>query len=101
MEVITAVTEIDHGIATWLLIMSLFLPRLALLIAYIGHQIPYNTIPFAGDFIFTLLLPRALMLIYIYDNMGLCGWFWVHLVVWIIVMLHYIFDKDTNSKTSY
>ncbi len=73
-------------IETWLLVLTLVIPRISLLIAYFGHQIPANTIPFVGDLLLYIFLPRLLMVIYIYDNMGWQNpWFWIHIVVAIIV----------------
>lgn len=73
-------------IETWVLVVTLFLPRIALLIAYFSHQVPYNNIPFIGDLLLYVFLPRLLMIIYIYDNMGWQNpWFWIHIVVAIIV----------------
>jgi hypothetical protein len=73
-------------ITTWLLVLTLFIPRISLLIAYFSHQIPYNNIPFIGDLLLYVFLPRVLMLIYIVDNLGVSSpWFWIHLVVAIAV----------------
>jgi hypothetical protein len=73
-------------IETWLLVVTLFLPRIALLIAFFSHQIPSNTIPFVGDLLLYIFLPRLLMVIYIYDNLGWENpWFWIHIVVAVIV----------------
>ncbi|MBL8016145.1 MAG: hypothetical protein JNK43_02650 [Ignavibacteria bacterium] len=73
-------------IETWLLVVTLVLPRIALLIAYFSHQIPNNNIPFLGDALLYVFLPRLLMIIYIYDNMGWQNpWFWIHIVVAILV----------------
>ncbi len=64
------------------LILSLFIPRITLIIYYLLHQIPINTVPFFGDIILTILIPRALILIYIVQNLGIMSpWFWVHLIV--------------------
>lgn len=73
-------------IETWILVLTLFIPRISLLIAYFSHQIPPNNIPFIGDLLLYMFLPRLLMVIYIYDNMGWQNpWFWIHIVVAIIV----------------
>jgi hypothetical protein len=73
-------------IETWLLVLTLFIPRISLLIAYFSHQVPVNNIPFIGDLLLYIFLPRLLMVIYIYDNMGWENpWFWIHIVVAIIV----------------
>jgi hypothetical protein len=73
-----------NDIATWFLILSLFLPRLALIIAWCTSGVPANTIPFWGDFFMTLFLPRILILIYIITNMGFGGWAVAHLIFAII-----------------
>ena len=73
-------------IETWILVVTLFLPRIALAIAYFSNQIPANNIPFIGDVLLYAFLPRLLMIIYIYDNMGWENpWFWIHIVVAILV----------------
>jgi hypothetical protein len=73
-------------IETWILVVTLFVPRIALAIAYFSHQIPNNNIPFIGDVLLYVFLPRLLMIIYIYDNMGWQNpWFWIHIVVAVIV----------------
>ncbi|MCI0450305.1 MAG: hypothetical protein L0Y79_11070 [Chlorobi bacterium] len=73
-------------IETWLLVLTLFIPRISLLIAYFSHQIPYNNLPFVGDLLLYIFLPRVLMVIYIYDNLGWQSpWFWIHIVMAIIV----------------
>ncbi len=67
---------------TIFLIVSLFLPRTILIIYFLIHQIPVNTVPFIGDVILTVFIPRALVLIYIYQNLGTDSpWFWIHLIV--------------------
>ena len=49
-------------IAGWVLILSLFLPRLTLIIAWISNCIPPNTIPFVGDVLMAIFIPRVLIL---------------------------------------
>jgi hypothetical protein len=68
------------------LVLSLFLPRLTLIVFYLFFQIPYNTIPLIGDILLTVFLPRVLVLIYIVQNLGTDSpWFWIHLVVALLV----------------
>jgi hypothetical protein len=76
----------EHSeIQLWLLILTLIFPRLGLIIAWFGGQIPYNTIPFVGDMLMAVFLPRLLMIIHIVTNLGTgSGWFWIHLFVFII-----------------
>ena len=74
-----------HEIQLWLLVLTLFLPRLGLLIAWFSGQIPFNTVPFAGDALMAIFLPRVLMLIYIGTDLGTSNpWFYLHLVVALI-----------------
>ena len=69
-----------YQIQVWFLVLSLFLPRVALLIAYCSNSIPPNTIPFLGDLVMAFLIPRVLILIYIGTCMGIGTLFWIHLV---------------------
>ena len=78
------------------LVLSLFLPRITLILFYLVHSIPYNNVPFIGDFLLTIFLPRVLILIYFVENYGTeSPWFWIHLVVAVLV---YIFSGKKISK---
>ena len=76
---------IDQNIATWFLVLGLFLPRVTLIAAFLTESVPVNNVPFLLDALGTLLLPRVLICIYIAQNMGYNEWFWVHLAVALIV----------------
>ena len=69
------------------LILSLFLPRITILVYYFfAIQYPVNSVPFIADVLLTMFLPRVLILIYIADYYGTSSpWFWIHLVVALIV----------------
>lgn len=68
------------------LILSLFLPRITILIYYFSNSIPLNSVPFLGDILLSIFLPRVLILIYIADNFGIeSPWFWIHLVAALFV----------------
>ena len=68
------------------LVLSLFLPRITLIIYFLLHNIPFNNVPFIGDVLLTVFLPRILILIYVAENLGTSSvWFWIHLVVAIVV----------------
>ena len=68
------------------LVISLFLPRTMLIIYFLIHQIPQNSVPLIGDIVLTVFIPRALILIYIAQTLGTSSpWFWIHLVVAILV----------------
>lgn len=90
--------EMLHPIETWFLVLSLFLPRWALLIGWISHQIPYNTIPFVADAIMAILVPRVLIIIYIYTCLGISAWFWIHLIVALFLMV--TIKQKTTSQNS-
>ncbi len=73
---------------TIFLVLSLFLPRTILIVYFLLHQIPANNMPFIGDALLTVFLPRVLVLIYVADNLGTSSpWFWIHLVVAVFVYM--------------
>ncbi len=74
-----------QAIATWFLVLGLFLPRATLVAAYLTHTMPPNNVPFLLDVLGLVFLPRVLICIYIAYNMGYNEWFWIHLVVALIV----------------
>jgi hypothetical protein len=79
------------------LILSLFLPRITLIIYYLIHSIPVNNIPFIGDVLLAVFLPRVLILIYIADHLGINSyWFWIHLVV--AVLVYFFSGKKANKR---
>jgi len=81
----------EHNIEMWLLVLTLFFPRIGLVIAWFGNQIPYNTIPFVGDVFLAVLLPRLLMTIYIATCLGTGnGWFWAHLIGFVLAFFYNI-----------
>lgn len=66
------------------LILSLFFPRLILIVyaLFLPDMFPANTIPQWGDILLGIFVPRVLILLYIYQNLGADNpWFIVHLVV--------------------
>ncbi len=67
------------------LVLTLFFPRILLFIYYMKGWIPPNALPFWGDAVMSVFIPRVLVLIYIYHNLGVgSGWFWVHVVALIL-----------------
>jgi hypothetical protein len=75
----------NQPIATWFLVLGLFLPRVTLIAAFLTHTVPPNNVPFLVDVLGTVFLPRVLICIYIAENTGYNEWFWVHLVVALVV----------------
>ena len=71
----------------YFLIFSLFAPRIVLLVYLFlfPDLFPLNTVPQWADILLGVLMPRVLILIYIYQNMGADNiWFITHLVVMLI-----------------
>ena len=69
----------------WFLVLSIFLPRISLLAAFFTDGAfphlftKWLSVPLA------FFLPRVLVLIAIASVMGICTWFWIHLVIAILV----------------
>jgi hypothetical protein len=84
-----------QSIATWFLVLGLFLPRVTLVAAYLTHSMPHNNVPFLLDVLGLVFLPRVLICIYIAFNMGYNVWFWLHLGVALVV---YGFSSSKGKK---
>lgn len=66
----------------YFLLFSLFFPRIVLLVYFLMERFPVNTLPFWADVVLGLFVPRILILIFIYQNMGIDNiWFIAHLVM--------------------
>jgi hypothetical protein len=72
-----------HFLPLWFLVLSLFLPRVALFIAWFD-QWRFPIVPI-GSILLWIFLPRGLVLIFIYLAQGLSLWFLVHLIVALLV----------------
>ncbi len=69
----------------YFLLFSLFFPRIVLLVYFLLERFPNNTIPFWGDVLLGIFVPRILILISIYQNMGYENvWFAAHLAALIL-----------------
>ncbi|HXH69281.1 MAG TPA: hypothetical protein VNI60_02930 [Pyrinomonadaceae bacterium] len=69
----------------YFLLFSLFFPRIVLLVYFLIERFPHNTIPFWGDVLLGIFVPRILILISIYQNMGYDNvWFAAHLAALIL-----------------
>ncbi len=74
-----------HILPLWFLVFSLFLPRVALAIAWLqGVLAPFHLHGIV-PLVIALLLPRVLILFLIYTDQGLSLWFLIHLVVAVLV----------------
>jgi hypothetical protein len=80
-----SLTLVSHQLPFWFLVFALFLPRLALCVAWLqGVLVPFHL---AGivPLLFGILLPRALVLYLIYQDQGVSLWFVIHLAVAVLV----------------
>ena len=69
----------------YFLLISLFFPRITLLVYLFQGWYPENLVPNLLDVVLGLIAPRILILIYIYQNMGYENiWFAAHLIVMIL-----------------
>jgi hypothetical protein len=70
-----------ESLPLWFLVLSLFLPRISLVIAYFEKDLVayalHGWIPPALG----VVIPRALVLILIYRNQGFSGWLLLHAIV--------------------
>ena len=74
----------------YFLLLSLFFPRLILIVFFLLYPnlYPANTVPNWLDVVLGFLFPRLLILIYIYQNMGYDNiWFVAHLVVAVLAYM--------------
>jgi hypothetical protein len=74
-----------HSLPLWFLVFSLFLPRIALIIAWFDRDLVHFHLDTLIAPILALLLPRILILVLIYRDQGLTLWFLIHAVVAVLV----------------
>lgn len=84
MNLHTALTT--HAIPLWFLILSLFLPRLCIFVAWLQHNMPHYIPATVGiiPVIIWLLVPRILILFWIYQDQGVGLWFLLHAIALVI-----------------
>ena len=74
-----------HALPLWFLIVALFIPRIALLCAWLERDlVPFHLAGLIPP-ILALIVPRILILVLIYRDQGLSGWFLVHAIVMVMV----------------
>jgi hypothetical protein len=71
-----------HTLPLWFLVLSLFLPRLCIFLAWLQHSMVHYVPVAVGliPIIVWLLIPRLLILFWIYQDQGLSLWFLIHLI---------------------
>ncbi|QHN02518.1 hypothetical protein FTO74_03370 [Granulicella sp. WH15] len=74
-----------HALPLWFLVFSLFLPRIALIIAWFDRDLVRFHLDSLLSPILALLLPRVLILVLIYRDQGLTMWFLIHAIVALMV----------------
>jgi len=85
----------------WFLVFALFLPRIALLVAWFqGVLVPFHLQGIIPP-LFWLFLPRVLVLYLIYVDQGLTLWFLVHLVAAILVWAGGGHQMQRKSRRAY
>jgi len=71
----------------WFLILSLVFPRIVLFFWWITGNLPFNTTSLFVDVMASIFIPRVLILVWIYQALGICAWFWVHLVTMLVMLI--------------
>jgi hypothetical protein len=71
-----------HAIPLWFLVLSLFLPRICIVLAWLQHSMVHYIPPVVGIIpaIVALLIPRLLILYWIYTDQGISLWFLIHVI---------------------
>jgi hypothetical protein len=72
----------QHNIPLWFMVLSLFLPRICMAIAWLQHSMTQFIPPTLTiiPVIVALLIPRVLILFWIYQDQGITIWFLIHLI---------------------
>ena len=73
---------VTHTLPLWFLVLSLFLPRICIVLAWLQHSMPAY-VPQTVNLIQILvavIIPRILILFWIYQDQGIGLWFLIHAV---------------------
>ncbi len=89
-----------HQIPLWFLVLSLFLPRICMIIAWLQHSM----LPFIPatvgilSVVVAVLVPRILILFWIYTDQGITIWFLLHAIALLITWggsSHTVYRRST------
>ena len=83
----------------YFLLFSLFFPRIVMLVFFLLYPqlYPANSVPQLADLLLGIFVPRVLILIYIYQNMGANNiWFVAHLIV--MLMAYFGGGRETIRR---
>ena len=75
-----------QNIPLWFMVLSLFLPRICMVIAWLQHSMTQFIPPVLNiiPIIVALLIPRVVILFWIYQDQGITIWFLIHLIALLI-----------------
>ena len=75
-----------HQIPLWFLVLSLFLPRICIVLAWFQHSMLAFIPATVGilSIVVAVLVPRLLILIWIYQDQGITIWFLLHAIALLI-----------------
>ena len=75
-----------HTIPLWFLVLSLFLPRICIVLAWLQHSMTQFIPSTVGliPAIVALLIPRLLILYWIYTDLGIGLWFLLHVIALLV-----------------
>ena len=90
-----------HEIPLWFLVLSLFLPRICIALAWFQHSMPHFIPPPVGilSIVVAVLVPRLLILIWIYQDQGITIWFLLHGIALLIAWgggSHTVYRRRSN-----
>jgi hypothetical protein len=74
-----------HAIPLWFLVLSLFLPRICILIAWFQHSMPQfipNPASILG-IVIAVLVPRILIMFWVYQDQGIGFWLALHVIAFL------------------
>ena len=71
-----------HALPLWFLVFSLFLPRVAILVAWLQHSVPTYIPSTIGllQVLVAIVIPRILILLWIYQDQGISLWLLIHAI---------------------
>ncbi|HVG26667.1 MAG TPA: hypothetical protein VM865_03590 [Acidobacteriaceae bacterium] len=75
---------VTHTLPLWFLVLSLFLPRVCLAIAWLQNSLAPFHLQGLIPLIVAIAVPRILILLLIYQDQGIGLWFLLHLVALVI-----------------
>jgi len=82
----------------WFLLLSLLLPRISFIAAYFTGDLPAFVLTGWVSPTLAVLIPRALMLILIFQDRGMSGWLLVHAVAMAITYFMAGESETTSSS---